>query len=358
MDKKVCIKCQEFKHLSEFKLNAKGTPVFKANGEVRITNICWGCRSLQKKSTYLTLEGKLRYIYKHQIKNSKSRGHNPPEYSEQELVNKFIHSPNYIKLYNTWKSSGFKPELAPSIDRKEDFKEYSFDNITLMTWQKNNFKEYAKHKSGTSVNEDLKPVWQYTMEGIYVNDYISQNEAARQVNSVTQQTISLCCKQEIKSSGGFRWFYTEQLNLEPIENYKYYDKVYEYCPIFKKLINTYNSINDITNSSSEQISIRRAIRDSKLYKEKVFSTKQLVREDIKSIINNTKGLSAIVVYDTDFNQLGSYKSANKASKELNIADTTIKRYAVSKQLYKNYYFRLKFDDEIAESKYLEEFMKC
>ena len=349
MDKKVCIKCQEFKHLSEFRLNSEGAPVFKTNGEIRITNVCWGCRSLQKKSTYLTLEGKLRYIYKHQIKNSKSRGHNPPEYSEQELVNKFIDSPKYIKLYNIWKSSGFKPELAPSIDRKEDFKEYSFDNITLMTWQENNSKEHAKHKEGTSINEDLKPVWQYSMNGEYVNNYISQNEAARQVSSVTQQTISLCCMGKIKSSGNFRWFYTRQQELQPIEDYTYYHKIYEYCPITKSLISVFNLINEISEDTNEQVSIRRAIRNNTLYKERLFSITELTYQDILDKINNLKGVSPITQYDKNYNLISYYKSASEASKVLGIADTTIKRYAVSHKVYnENYIFRLKFNDEIAE----------
>ena len=297
MSYKSCIKCQEIKTISEFKLNAEGKNVFKLNGLVRTTNVCWTCRSLQKKSTYLTPIGKLRYIYKHQLQNSKTRGHNLPEYTEQELVDRYINSTEYKDIYNVWKDSGFKSELAPSIDRLKDSEGYSLNNIQLTTWQENNSKEHAKHKEGTSINEDLKPVWQYTMNGEYINNYISQNEAARQVSSVTQQTISLCCMGKIKSSGNFRWFYTKQQEVQPIEDYTYYNKIYEYCPITKSLISIFNFINEISEDTSEQVSIRRAIRNNTLYKERLFSITELIYQDILDKINNLKGVSPIAQYD-------------------------------------------------------------
>lgn len=351
MQQKTCIKCQRIKALTEFKLRADGKQTLKLNGVPRETNVCWNCRSLQKKSTYRTPIGKLRYIYKHQIQNSKSRGHSTPSYSEQEFIDKFINDPKYIALYTTWKNSGFLTDVAPSIDRLDDTKGYSFENIQLVTWIENNTKEHTKHREGTSINEDLKPVWQYTMQGEFVNYFISQNEAARQVDTVTQQTISLCCKGDTNSSGSFRWFYTEQHNLSPLEGYSYYYKVYEYSLVTKCLVNEYSSIEEITDSKSTQISIRRAIRNKIPYKERMFSLEVLSYEDLQILVKSLKSISPIAVYDLEYNLLSYYKSANVAAKALNIADTTIKRYAISKKPYDNYIFRLKFDDDIAENRF-------
>ena len=359
MEQKPCIKCLQFKHISNFKLNAEGTAVLNLKGNIRTTNVCWDCRSLQKKSTYLTPAGKLKYLYKHQLKNSMHRNHSAPTYTEKELIDKFINCPNYLALYAIWKASGFKSELAPSIDRLEDHKGYSFDNIQMITWAENNSKEHTKHKIGTSRNEDLKPVWQYSMSGEFIANYISQNEASRTVEGVTQQTISKCCLGELHRAGKFRWFFSEQLNLEPIIENNYYELIHEYCPITKVLVNSYNSLSEIYNDVSSQTSVRRAIKNKLLYKQRLFSLSYLNIEEIKEIIMNTKGISPIVVYDKEFNFINEFKSCNIAKEILNIADTTIKKYAISKELLNNqYYIRLKFDDEIAEARHRHQLINC
>jgi hypothetical protein len=47
---------------------------------------------------------------------------------------------NFYELYNNWIDSGYKKSDKPSVDRIDDYKGYSFDNIQLMTWKENNKK--------------------------------------------------------------------------------------------------------------------------------------------------------------------------------------------------------------------------
>lgn len=343
---KICHSCKMTKGSSEFTwINYLGP---QKNGLSRVTSLCNFCRAKQKLATYRTPEGKLRYIYKHQVKNSIQRGHSVPQYTEQELIKTYIKDQKYILLYKNWVASGYASLLGPSLDRKDESKGYSFDNIELMTWQENSEKEYKLHREGNSINTDLKPVWQYSLKGQFIEYYMSQNEAARNVEGVTQQTISKCCLGEIQRAGRFRWFFEEQYNLAPIETSKDYSLIYEYSPITKELINIYTNIKDVTNSINAQSSIRRSIRRNTLYKERLFSDVALSQEGLTSFINNLKGSSPISHYDADYNFLRYYESANKAKQALGISDSTIKRYATSREVYENtHVFRLKFDDEIA-----------
>ena len=344
-----CSHCNTTKPLTEFAwINYLGKRKDQLD---RVTTICNSCRAVQKIKGYQTLEGKLIYLYKHQVKSSKQRGHSNPEYTQQEFINKYVNDPLYTSLFLNWVKHNYDTYLAPSLDRMDEIKGYSFDNIQLMTWGENCAKEHKLHKEGKSLNTDLKPVWQYSLEGHFINYYISQAEAARNVEGVTQQTISKCCLKEIYRAGRYRWFFEEQTKLEPINIPEDYSLIYEYCAVNKTLITIYLSLKDITDSIHDQTSIRRAIRSNKLHKERIFSNKPLSHEDIVNFISNMKGISPIVVYDLEFNKLNEFRSSNEASKVLSISDSTIKRYALNKTPYLDFNFRLKFDDNIQEHRH-------
>ena len=44
------------------------------------------------------------------------------------------------KMLNDYKESNYKKDLCPSIDRIDDYKSYTFDNMQLITWEENNDK--------------------------------------------------------------------------------------------------------------------------------------------------------------------------------------------------------------------------
>lgn len=53
-----------------------------------------------------------------------------------------------------------------------------------------------------------KTIQQYTLDGEFVNEYKSSNEASRQTN-ISQGNISMCCNGKRKSAGGSIWKYKE-----------------------------------------------------------------------------------------------------------------------------------------------------
>jgi hypothetical protein len=189
---KVCRKCGKEKALSEFykaKKNRDG-----------LYNLCKVCVAKRGKAHRHSLKGFLRKLYNNQKKRSKRRGHPQPAYTFDEFKNWFVRQPNFKFLWRQWRSSGYLKDLAPSVDRLDDSKGYSFDNIRLVTWQENNLKEHDKHK--VKVN-------QYSLDGRYLKTFESLSDAAREIKS-TSTNIRSACKGRRKSAGGYRWKYLNQ----------------------------------------------------------------------------------------------------------------------------------------------------
>ena len=74
-------------------------------------------------------EGLLYGIYHGQKSSAQRRRHPLPTYSLFALIEWCMNQKTYHKLFEAWEKSGYKHELVPSINRLDESKSYSFDNI-------------------------------------------------------------------------------------------------------------------------------------------------------------------------------------------------------------------------------------
>jgi len=123
--KKKCYTCSKVKSTIEFH-----TSRIKKDG------LHYECKQCAKDRHHSINNLYLR-IYSNQVTHSKTRNHPRPNYTAKELKQWLIQQPNFASLYETYKTSGFKKYLVPSIDRLDPSKPYTFDNIQLVTWQEN-----------------------------------------------------------------------------------------------------------------------------------------------------------------------------------------------------------------------------
>lgn len=198
---KLCIKCETLKIDSCF-----GKLKSSIDG---LSKTCKECSRDANIKHGRTKAGLTSRMYFNQVYNSRKRGHIEPEYSLALLREWIYGQKKFTLLYEDWVSSKYKQDLSPSIDRLDNSKPYSFDNIELVTFKENKNRYYNNVASGVDVNTGLLngghcKVSQYSLDGRYIASYKSMSEAARKVGC-SQANISACCSGKLNKTGGFIW---------------------------------------------------------------------------------------------------------------------------------------------------------
>lgn len=146
-----------------------------------------------------SLKGVLNTIYRNQLTKQKRKGIKV-NYTYDEFKRQYLNDKKYLNLYNQWVESGYLKDLKPSFDRIDNKKDYSFDNIQIITWVENNNK---------GRKECSKRVKQYTLDGEYIKTYNSIIEASKQLK-IHKSNISKVCKNKMRTTGGYIWKYDEE----------------------------------------------------------------------------------------------------------------------------------------------------
>lgn len=158
-----------------------------------------------------TKKGLTANIYSNQLASSLTHSFKTPNYSLLELREWIYNQDNFNDLFNLWVESNYDKDSIPSVDRLEDDKGYSLDNIQLITWKENNKKARLdirnnKLKHNCLFNGGHKAVVQYTLDDKKINTFISVAEASRALN-INHQAISRVCRGERTKTKGFRFKY-------------------------------------------------------------------------------------------------------------------------------------------------------
>jgi len=194
---KRCSKCGEVKPLNEF---------YKSNTIKDGYYIhCKQCDK-NKSTTYKhTKKGLITAIYRNQKRSSKVRGYNHPTYTKEELKEWLFSQKLFHELFDNWKASNFDKMSIPSVDRINDYKGYSLDNIQLMSWEDNLNKAYSDMKKGIN-NKQSRAVLQFSVDGKFIAEYYSISNASRE-SGIHRANINSCCLGKLKIAGGYKWKY-------------------------------------------------------------------------------------------------------------------------------------------------------
>jgi hypothetical protein len=119
-----------------------------------------------------------------------------PTYSKDELKEWMLSQKEYHRLHAEWVESGHDKDKAPSCDRIDDYKGYSFDNIRIVTWGENSRKYDSDRVNGVNNKESLE-VFQYSKTGEFIQSFHSRREAGRKTGA-HPQLISKCTKGKLR----------------------------------------------------------------------------------------------------------------------------------------------------------------
>jgi len=149
-------------------------------------------------------------IINSQIQSSKRRKHILPNYNRDELYEWLKLQNNFNKLFENYVKSGYKKMLVPSCDRLDDYKPYTLDNLRLVTWNINKNKSFIDKKQGIN-NKQSKAILQYTKNNIFIKEWYSISEAARNING-SKGNIQEVCSGKRKTAYKFKWRYKDVTN--------------------------------------------------------------------------------------------------------------------------------------------------
>jgi hypothetical protein len=121
---KKCKKCGKTKDAGEYYKTGTGG----------VSNVCKGCILEKGLSRNRTKDGLIQKTFNQQRQRSRRNGFDIPRYSFNELRNWLLSQPLFHKTYDNWVSSNYQKMLIPSVDRLNDYKGYSLDNIQLISW--------------------------------------------------------------------------------------------------------------------------------------------------------------------------------------------------------------------------------
>jgi len=207
-----CTKCKKEKEPSFFSPDLRNPTLLQSQ--------CKVCKYLGDKIYKRTKLGLITKIYGGQVRNSKERGHDKPKYSKEEFSEWVITNPSFETLYENWVLSDYHTNLSPSVDRLNDDDGYSFGNIRLVTWIENKTKSHKDMYNGIN-KKQLKPVLQYSKDGVFIKEYYSMKHASRETNT-NFCNMSQVCLGHKKSAGGFIWKYST--NKDKINRKEVMDK--------------------------------------------------------------------------------------------------------------------------------------
>ncbi len=195
MDSKKCSICKVDKPITEFYKNKSKNDGFSTE--------CKLCDKKRVKEYYQSYDGICARIYSCQKRACKVRVMDEPSYTKEEFINWLKSNKIFNELYKLWVLSDFDKKQKPSVDRLDDYKTYSFDNIQVLTWEQNDKKGHNDTIKGFN-RKRLKAVLKYSKDGKFICEYYSIRQAERETD-IKNSNITACCLGKKPTAGGFIW---------------------------------------------------------------------------------------------------------------------------------------------------------
>jgi len=301
MNTKRCSKCGEIKSISEFHKD-------RTNKD-ELNFCCKVCGEIKRLKFYRTEIGFIKNKYK-DLKTRGEKRNYGLYFTFDEFYNWIINKTNFKLLFNNWVNSGYKKDLTPSVDRLDDYKGYSLDNIQLITWGENHTK-YFNDVVNLKNLKISKKVYQYDFNGTLIKTFVSAVECSK-ITGYNKSAIQNCCNEISKISYNYIWSYIE---LEPNDDrFNIKSSVVLQYNLNGVLINTFKDTIEASNKTNLPYSNINACCSNKIKTTGGFIFTYKYNIDNINFNLITKGTSKRVIqYDKKMNYIKEYTSLSEAS---------------------------------------------
>lgn len=131
----------------------------------------------------------------------KMRNRHHVEFSLVEFHKMFLNNNKFIKLYKNWVVSGFNIQLKPSLDRIDCKKPYLKNNVEMMTWAENRFKQ-----SKIDGKRGRKPAVYQILGDKIIKRFESQRHVVSELG-ISQGCLSMVLTGKRNTVAGYRFIY-------------------------------------------------------------------------------------------------------------------------------------------------------
>lgn len=128
-------------------------------------------------------------------------------FSLSDFHERFLNDKKYVRIHAEWLKSGKNKMNKPSIDRISRKLDYTMENIHLVTWAENRYKQTMERRSRKG------PVIQVS-NGEVVAKYTSQRDAVKKTG-FAQGNMSSVLNGKRSHCGGFQFLYESNIHQNP-----------------------------------------------------------------------------------------------------------------------------------------------
>lgn len=222
-------------------------------------------------------------------------------------------------------------------------------NASLENLEWNTYEENSLHAYSTGLNKNTKQIIQFDLSMHKIKEFISINEASRELN-ISSVRISKCCRKILNSVDNNIFLYKDE-SMDELNNMSsiYKNKKYNNIIQFDLKFNIIKIFNSIAQASKELNINRTLISDccnniQKSTNGFIFMYKNEYNPNVQyKFIKNTKA-KKIVQLDLNMNIIKPFESIIKASNELNISDSNISSCCKGKRKTTGGFKFMYFDD--------------
>ena len=138
---------------------------------------------------------------------SKQKARRGVSYSLEQLHDKFLKDRRFLRLIDEWASAGFNKQLKPTIDRINCMKGYTLENIHILTWSENRYKQRYELKRIRAREVFM------LLDNSLKESFLSVSDAVLKTG-LQQSGISMCLHNKRVTCGGYGWSYENPELLE------------------------------------------------------------------------------------------------------------------------------------------------